>query len=410
MYSKTDTNYKVENMSNRKITFVFKKYLLSKGDSYITNDLVDELRRNGVVVDVLVFGGADDDYFIRSSQGDTIAFKSRSSIRYFKYIFEWGRIWQTVRQYIKSNGSNLEMLVIVAPLTVFWPFYFQLIKRSKVSICIVFDLFPMHQTQIGSIPLILGKLLGGVEAALLRKLDLLTGMSQANVDAIVREYKVPSSKVHVLNLWCSDHLFVKEGVIEGKVCDGDQSTIRLVFGGQVTKGRSLEFAINQLDKIRGVGLDVRLTVMSSGGLYEKMKEESNHDWILFKDRLPRSEYISYLENFDFGLVVTDGSVNLPTFPSKTLEYIASGLKVVCFIEEASDIAESINSRRILHCNKFDSSPGGLRELQSFLSDEFNKSDVEEILELRARFSVKAAAFELLKIASIKSQDLSNMQK
>ena len=135
---------------NRNILFVTSKYHSSVCNPYLTNDLVNEVSRHVNKVAVVGLG----DCTCNKKRGNITEniLNIPDSPKYIKYFYIWPKLtYLLIKTSIKEGA--FDQVVMFAPLTVIWPaaLIIRLLKIKKKT-AIVFDLFPIHQIQIGSIP------------------------------------------------------------------------------------------------------------------------------------------------------------------------------------------------------------------------------------------------------------------
>lgn len=383
------------------ICIIVKKYRFDSNSKYLTNDLVDELRGKGVVVNVVALGDVDYSGVVEKEHGSEFYFPFGAGGKYLKYFFLWYRlgVW-----YIKIRNKKdfFRNLVNVAPLTPFAPFYIFSTIFCEKSVCIVFDLFPFHQVQIGLIPRTLARPLSFLEGFLLRMQTCVSGMTPQCQKEISRRYKIPMRSTIQLPPWgASPALSAKESCADIDVvpCSikAESRQIKIVFGGQIVRGRRVDLAIDFFQElISEFNLNIQFDIYSEGERYENLKREYSRDWIDYCDPVSRSEYLQKLKGYDFGLAVTDSRVSLPTFPSKIVDYAACNLRSICFVESVSDIDSVLECGHSIHLNKFDTSPAAKIEAYEFISSDISCHALNELADIRIQLSAEVAANRILK--------------
>lgn len=374
------------------ILVVASKYHDERSNPYLTNDLVHELSCHVKKVTVIGLG----EKTIISSDGNVVEniIGIQSKIKFLKYFFIWPKLFISMVMILYKERS-IDQLIIFAPLSVLWPAVLvsKLVKVKNKSV-IVFDLFPIHQLQIGSIPSYLGPMAKWFESFLLSGFHKITAMGPNNKSYIEKYYSTVSMKsdVTILPLW-------SRPVKVRSVVDFRTEVTKFVFGGQIIKGREIESMINFLQLMLDRGLKLSLDIYSRGEGFEYLKSKyTNADWIKFCDQVPRDEYFSMLSRYHIGLVVTDRRVTLPTFPSKILDYVNAGLISYCIVESETDLANLPINRPLLYLNHFDFSIDEVDKSIRFFNSVklFDSIELEEsFVSLRKYFSVKSAVLRLL---------------
>lgn len=380
-----------------KVLIVSSKYASDDSSPYLTNDLACELASNNCKV--LAVGYGDHTLNRVSPDGllEEVIIKINKTPKYIKYIVAWPHMFFALKRIVRDN-DDITRVICFAPLSVLWPAVMAIRSiRCMFKTCIIFDIYPEHQIQIGSLPRILSPMLRAVEVLLLRYFGEITGMSSANVDAIQRIYgkAVLKKRFKILPPWGVEKITHKNDLF----CpiNSESHQIKIVFGGQICRGRDFDKAIYFLNLLRARGLKIKLTVftdkMSAISLSTYIEEP--YPWIEICDHLPRNEYLNALTEFDFGLIVTDPKVSLPTFPSKIVDYVAARLRCLCLIESASDFDVALPLPNIIHVNKFAFDETALKAAHVFLNSKHLYYTNEFQIASRM-LSVELAAKVLLK--------------
>lgn len=377
--------------------FVCSKYHTEKDNPYLTNDIVNEVCARGNNASIISLGSVD----LETDNGlltEKIISLS-SNIKYLKYIFTWWKLYLNTRHAIRRIGI-VDHVVFFAPLIVMWPAVLALkLNSSKIvkSTAVVFDLFPIHQQQIGAVPGILGGILKYVETRLLKVFDVVTAMGPRNKLAI-REYYFdgkPFPEVRIVPLWLRSDSCKKLGKL-GK----PNPTITCVFGGQIVKGRDTDALIEHFSSLRNFGIDLRIDFYSSGPSYAELSNKyATLSWLSFHSQIPRKDYIEVISKYDVGLIVTDARVTLPTFPSKVLDYLAAGISVYAIVEPKSDLKTLGDMSDLIHLNFFDFSDARIFESLSFfnsLKSHYTQEELSNYEKVRGYLSLNRSVSELIR--------------
>ena len=374
----------------KRVLVICPKYGTADSSPYLTNELITELRCQKFKVDVVAFG---EESLKKTGDGNIDSVIGiKSSLRIFKYVFLWPSLFFVLLN-IRLRKRNYDYMIQFAPLTVMLPatlisLTFPIAKR----ICIVFDIFPLHQVKIGVLPSFSHDILHRVECFLMKYFNCITAMGPRNQSVISSYYKLPKTEVKVVPIW---------GV---KRCDDNnrkkmvqKGAIKVVFGGQVIPGRRLDKLIDFLKIIRDRNVEIELTIFSKGPYFESLKKNYNAEslWVHFLSSIPRDEYISTISLFDVGAIVTDELVPLPTFPSKIIDYISAGLHCFCMVEDQSDLEEVIGDSSFVHINHFKYDEKCVDCAVKFFMNIKSESNTEETDRLIELFSVKRAAAEII---------------
>jgi hypothetical protein len=245
--------------------------------------------------------------------------------------------------------------------------------------------------KIGSLASTIELPLKFLEKYLLAKFTEITAMGKNNKQIIEEYYSTEKLGVEVklLNLWGRGNYPNRWG----KKAD---NVVRVVFGGQIIKGRKLEVLIEFFGKLKERGILLNLDIYSKGSDFDQMKETyEDFEWLKFKELLPRKEYFSLLLMYDFGVIVTDNKSNLPTFPSKIIDYIEAGLKVYCLVEKESELFTILGNNKSIYLNNFNFSEEEINNSSKFFTESRNDEIESDINKVKDIFSVKTAVARLM---------------
>jgi glycosyltransferase involved in cell wall biosynthesis len=354
-----------------KILFITPKYNSNVDDPYLTNDLVSEISKKVDHIDVIGYS----DINIRRNFGNIheVLINISSNVKFIKYFFVWPQLIFSIIKLILTRRKYTK-IIFFAPLTTMWPAaILQCFIRAESRVCIIFDIFPGHQCQIGSIPKRLEKFAFQFEKILLNRFDLYSAMEVNNKAAISEYYCIKKEKIFVLPLWISNFFD------SAKKMKNTTDIYKFIFGGQLIKGRRFDLLIDFLNKLQSSGTNIHVDVYSKGEYFEQLKSQyTGFNWLVFKNQITREEYYKILPYYDVGLIVTDSNVVFPTFPSKILDYINVGLACLAVVEKTTDLAKISQEMDFIHLNHFDFSPEAIEKLKNFLS--FINSVDDEVRE------------------------------
>jgi len=344
------------------------KYAAESNNRYLTNDLVDGLLRDYRVIS-LAYSSKNEIKVSEDGNKIELLVKLRSGPKYIKYLLIWFRLLFLAMYAVIKFEINY--IISFAPLSVIWPalavFAF---SSAEKKLCIVFDIFPVHQIKIGLIPSQLSKILIWFEGFWVSQFTTVSGMTGKNVEFIKRIYFAdsPSPNSVILPPWGSVPNINEELSIECIRRVVEDKKIRFVFGGQIGKGRSLESCIKLIEAMANRGYSVTFDVYADpNGRAYLNRIVSDTICIQVLDYLPREEYLRQLSSYDFGMVATDPRVDMPSFPSKIIDYISCGLRCVCMLEENTDIKTIFPFDKLLFLCDFDFDKISIENLEKFIT-------------------------------------------
>ena len=334
------------------------KFSIKEEDGWLTNDLANAFAKIGHSVCVICIdwsGKANQPpRLFTTSAGVKVTVMSPLVIEKLGAkigkITKWLFSSLAARKVVKNEfiDSKFDLIIGFSPaVTMMAPLIASLQLPNIKSYYIIWDFFPYHHQQIG---LIKNRFLflaaKKIEEYITRKFEHIGCMTQKNVDYLRRHYNIkPSQQVHILPLWGSPTPIV----------DFDRSTIRsdfglpqnktiAIFGGQLNVGRGIE-DILAIAKMAKKSKDNILFLFIGSGPYEALiKNEiaNGANNVLLLEKIPRDKYLQLLSACDIALVCTVKDVDVPTFPSKTIDYFKASLPIVASVEASSDYGEWID--------------------------------------------------------------------
>ncbi|WP_423192329.1 glycosyltransferase family 4 protein [Cupriavidus sp. H18C2] len=234
------------------------------------------------------------------------------------------------------------MLVPIIVMTAF--------TRARTFL-VQWDFFPNHHAQIG---LLNGKALvrglKKLETWLMRRFEVIGCMSPRNIAYLRDNYDLsPKQKIVELPIWSSFPASPSEARDAARQAFGLplDATI-LVFGGQLSKGRGIEDILSAAQAAVERALPCIFLIVGNGeqeGMIKDAISAGAHN-VMHMAGLTRQKYLALLSACDIGIVSTVRGVDVPTFPSKTLDYINIGLPVLASVEEATDFGEFVEGSGI----------------------------------------------------------------
>lgn len=264
--------------------------------------------------------------------------------RVLKWAFSGFKVSRFYRQNFPPHSHDL--LISFSPSIVFSVVLLQLKTRIKTRALVQWDFFPFHQAQIGLIPFRwMTSLAATIETALLNSFTTISCMSPKNVAYLHEHYKIDREiRTGVLPIWSKvrpkpqiDRELVRKGL------GIPHDSFVAVFGGQITAGRGIEDIVEMAIVACQRSSRVRFLVIGSGPktewLIARSKELSGY--LLVSPPMPRDSYLTLIAACDVGLVLTVPNVDVPSFPSKTLDYCCVGIPVAAAVESSTDYGEII---------------------------------------------------------------------
>jgi glycosyltransferase involved in cell wall biosynthesis len=328
------------------------KYPLDPNDRFMTNELAGALAAAGHHVQVVVtdwdapFGAPMSR--VRSADGvDALVLAPRGVAR-LGLLIERASKWSlsslfNLHEMRKALGRDtFDLLVCFTPCATVAAQLFWAMKQWRMrSMLFVHDFFPYHHHSIGLVP-------GGpvfeiarrLEERLIRKFDVIGCIWPDNIAYLRKHHRVGlQQRVIWTPLWGEiaappprpkQATRIEHGLpLDRKI---------LVFGGQITEGRGVEEMLAAAKIAKVSRPDFLFLLIGEGRLVDLVKSHiaAGGDNVIYRQRIPRTEYLSLISACDLGIVCTVTGVASSSFPSKTIDYLRAGLPIVAAVEQNSD--------------------------------------------------------------------------
>lgn len=338
-----------------RILLLCTKFSLVENDPWLTNELAEALQLAGhpTTVACLDWSAAANAPTVesRTNAGVRVIAMSpmiaRSPLAFINKGLKWAlssiQAYRTLRRVLPDESFDL--LIGFSPaVTMALPILMLTRKYKCRSFLIQWDFFPFHHQQIGLIASRIAFHASRIiETALIRRFDTIGCMSPANVDYLRAHYSLrPSQRVCVLPIWA------KGTSLAPVDCNAIRLKYKLpsllpivVFGGQLAPGRGLEDLLETAELAGRLGSTLSFLIMGNGPLEACVTAyiRNGHDNLRWFPRVPRAEYLDVIRACDIALVSTARNVDVPTFPSKTLDYLRAGLPIVASVEKSTDYGQ-----------------------------------------------------------------------
>ena len=242
-----------------------------------------------------------------------------------------------------------ELAIAISPLVaIYGPSFLLTSKSIRRRFLIQFDFFPDAQAQLGMLTGALKiRSLRAIENYLMRRFTHIGCLSPANISYLSNNYKIPKNIdiVH-LPLWSSCPTYLKESKSEVRMRLGiPLKSVVFVFGGQLVAGRGIGDVLAAARLLSISRPDFIFLFVGNGPLSKDVEAEiqSGFSNVMLLSGVKRSEYLKLLDACDVGIVCTVRNVTVPTFPSKTLDYLLTNLPILASVEASTDYGEFIEN-------------------------------------------------------------------
>ena len=174
--------------------------------------------------------------------------------------------------------------------------------------------------------------------------DIIGCMSPANVDYVIKHNpEVSENKVEV----CPNCLSVPDRVPSFKRDNSDlkkrfgipDNAVVFIYGGNLGKPQGISFLIQCLRQVK-FNKRAYFLIIGEGSEFGKIQQfvdEEKPSNVKLLRYLPKEEYQLISDQCDVGMMFLDHRFTIPNFPSRILNYLASGNPVLAATDPNSDI-------------------------------------------------------------------------
>ena len=285
---------------------------------------------------------------VRSADGvDALVLAPRGITR-FGLLIERASKWSlsslfNSREMRKALGRNtFDLLVCFTPCVTVAAQLFWAMKQWRMrSMLFVHDFFPHHHRSIGLVPRgPVFEIAHRLEERLIRKFDVIGCIWPDNIVYLRKHYRVrPQQRVIWTPLWAE----IAAPPPRPKQATRIEHRLPLdrkimVFGGQITEGRGVEEMLAAAKMAKVSRPDFVFLLIGEGRLVDLVESHiaAGGDNVIYRRRMPRTEYLGLISACDVGIVCTVTGVASSSFPSKTIDYLRAGLPIVAAVEQNSD--------------------------------------------------------------------------
>lgn len=342
-----------------KILIFVTKYPADANDSYLTSELADAWALAGhdvtvVAVEWLNADGPQVPRQLRFPSGVNVHFFPAVHVtrwgKTIERICRWGMTSIVVQRAIKKqfqSSSPFDVVVFFSPAFVLWRQVLNFVRRGTTSYLYITDFFPHAQLQMGLLPSGLPFYAARwIENNMIRRFKTLGTMSPQNSRYLKSRFQVDDNQRVVVDmLWGPGPIKI----------DGSRNQIRaefdlpldrrlLLFGGQLIEGRGIETIIAAAALAEAAGEPITFVIIGAGRLRPLVEAAAAQTPVHLRllNPIERDKYLRLAAACDLGLVVTVPDTDVPTFPSKTIDYMRVGLPVMAAVEESTDYGDIIS--------------------------------------------------------------------
>jgi glycosyltransferase involved in cell wall biosynthesis len=338
-----------------RILMLCTKYPLDPNDRFMTNELAGALVAEGHRVQVVAtdwdapFGAPTTS--VRSEDGVNALVISPHGVtglgRFLERVSKWTLSSLFAQREMRKalREEYFDLLICFTPcVTVAAQLLWATNRWRTCNVLFVHDFFPYHHRSIGLVPRgPVFELARQLEGYLIRVFHVIGCIWPDNIVYLKKHHRIrPEQRVIWTPLWgeiASPPPRPKEVIRTEHGLPLDRKI--LVFGGQITEGRGVEEILAVAAMAKEARPDLAFLFIGEGRLVELVESHitAGYDNVIYRRRIPRSDYLGLISACDFGLVCTVAGVESSSFPSKTIDYLRAAPPIVAAVEHDSDYRE-----------------------------------------------------------------------
>ncbi len=242
--------------------------------------------------------------------------------------------------------------IVVTSLTIFYTGILGYFKRRlrRPMLLILWDFFPYYSYQVGVFKSRALFHIGlYLESRQLRLFDLIGLMTQSNIDYFENAYPgVRGPRLEVIPIWgaAPDQGIVDRAALR-KNFDLPNDKVIAVYGGKLGVGRGIHGILELARQSQKDITDVYFVLIGDGPLrptIDAFITEHQLDNITCLRRVERKIYQQFLTACDIGIVSTVSDVDMPSFPSKSIDYFRNQVPILASVAENTDYPDILENQ------------------------------------------------------------------
>ncbi len=204
--------------------------------------------------------------------------------------------------------------------------------------------------------------------------DYIGCMSPANVQYVLwHNSEIKSDRVEVcpncLLIPTQDPNFKRDGIELKKKYDIPEEAVTFLYGGNLGKPQGIDFLIKCL-RHEKENKKVYFIIIGSGSAFGKLKafvDSEKPANVKLLNYMPKDEYQLISDQCDVGMIFLDHRFTIPNFPSRILNYLASGIPVLAATDANTDIGTIARDNGFGFCCESNDVKGFAKAVDDFIN-------------------------------------------
>lgn len=363
----------------KNVVLVSTKYPKGAGNAWLTNELAEYTVTRDHAVSVVSLSweydeGESEQY---TANGVNVWRVRMPSFFYRKNIFcAFLKIF-LFSLFARIKTANVvrsaDVLIATTPCVATWAFLTgHGFKVGAKRFLILWDFFPYYMKGLWGKKNIFFSFFLWFENHIYKKFDYIGCMTKGNKAFLLEKYEgIDPQRVVSLPLWTRQ---VPRPELEKQKARAKlgipQDAFVAIYGGAMSVVQGLDCIIELANRCRGDS-DILFLMVGRGSEREKLQQRAallGLDNIRFVEFVPRDEYESYVCASDLGLISLSPDHQVPSFPSKSIDYLKVGLPILASLDTCTDfgsvLMEDMHAGLWVEAGDIDAFTASLYELRS----------------------------------------------
>lgn len=176
------------------------------------------------------------------------------------------------------------------------------------------------------------------ESRMMKSADYIGCPTKGNIEYILKYYpEISKNKFQIVPFWQTYTKVEPNPTVK----DSDPSLkdkFIVVYGGSIGAAQRLEHLVELAEACSDID-DIAFLILGKGAylpVIKRMVEDKSLKNVVFKEFMPRDEYMALLSSCDVGLIILNEKMATPNFPSKSLAYFNMKVPVLAALDYSTD--------------------------------------------------------------------------
>ena len=186
------------------------------------------------------------------------------------------------------------------------------------------------------------------EKRMFKQADYIGCPTEGNIDYILKYYpQIDRNKFQLVPFW--QKAIQINDIFDAKASDEQlKNKFVVVYGGSIGAAQRIEHILELANETRD-NSDIVYLILGRGTylpVLKKMAKEQQLFNVVFKEFLPREEYMQLLASCDVGMIILNEKMATPNFPSKSLAYFNMRVPVLAALDYSTDFGKFLEDNGI----------------------------------------------------------------